>query len=237
MMATVTTPLPPPVTLTPIGVVRSPYRQKLGTPRQPGLAPVAEGRLTLAPPFGEGAAGLDAFSHVWLVFVFDRHVDRPVSLRVRPPRLGGDARVGVFASRAPYRPNPIGLSVVRLLSVDLHPGGAATLRLGGLDLVDGTPVLDVKPYVPYADAVPDATAAWVEGPPPHLPVRFAAEVEATLTDRPDLRALIEQTLRLDPRPAHARRTTERDWAVRLADLDVRWVVDAQGVYVVDLGPA
>lgn len=234
MMASVTQPPPAPVTMAPIGVVHSPFRQKLGTPRQPGLAPAAEGKLELVPPYGEGAEGLEAFSHVWLLFLFDRHLDRPASLRVRPPRLGGDTRVGVFASRAPYRPNPIGLSVVRLLAVDRHTDGGATLRVAGLDLVDGTPVLDVKPYVPYADAVPDAAAGWADGPPPHLPVRFAPDVEAALADRAELRALIEQTLRLDPRPAHARRVTERAWAVRLGEVDVRWVVDPAGVRVVGI---
>ncbi|MCA9557791.1 MAG: SAM-dependent methyltransferase, partial [Myxococcales bacterium] len=105
-----------------------------------------------------------------------------------------------------------------------------------VDLVDGTPVLDVKPYVPYADAVPDATAAWADAPPPHQPVRFDASVEGALADRPALRALIEQTLRLDPRPAHARQVSARDWALQLGDVDVRWVVDAGGARVVAVAP-
>ncbi len=214
-----------------IGVVRSTWRQKLGTPRQAGLVPAALGTLRLTADLAPAARGLSAFSHVWLIFVFDRHVGGPAPLEVRPPRLGGARRVGVFASRAPYRPNPIGLSAVRLLGLDAEPDGAVTLRLGGLDLVDGTPILDVKPYLPYADALPDASAGWAEAPLPDLGVRFAPRAEAALTGRAELRALVRATLRLDPRPAHARLPEARTWATRLEDVDVRWRVDADGVCV------
>jgi tRNA-Thr(GGU) m(6)t(6)A37 methyltransferase TsaA len=144
-------------TFEPIGIARTPFTDKFGIPRQPGLAD-APGRIVLNPPFArpEAFAGLDGFSHVWLLWVF--HEDcltagwRP---SVRPPRLGGKQKVGVFASRAPYRPNPIGLSAVAQHGLKRGPDGLA-LTVSGVDLLDGTPILDIKPYVPYADALPGA---------------------------------------------------------------------------------
>ena len=156
----------------PIGLVRSCYTGKFGIPRQPGLVTAAEARLELFAEFAreEAFAGLEGFSHLWLLFVFHDAITEGWRPTVRPPRLGGRRKVGVFASRSPHRPNPIGLSAVEFRGFfrgfDREGGGQGglALRLGGVDLLDGTPVLDIKPYVPYADCLPLASSGFV--PPP-----------------------------------------------------------------------
>lgn len=156
----------------PLGLVRSCYTGKFGIPRQPGLVTAAEARLELFAEFAreEAFAGLEGFSHLWLLFVFHDAITEGWRPTVRPPRLGGRRKVGVFASRSPHRPNPIGLSAVEfrgfVRGFDRESGGqdGLALRLGGVDLLDGTPVLDIKPYVPYADCLPLASSGFV--PPP-----------------------------------------------------------------------
>ncbi len=144
--------------LTAIARVRSPFGSKFGVPRQSGLAEAVRSRLVFEPPFRsrEALRGIEGFSHLWLIWGFSENVDRGWSPTVRPPRLGGNARVGVFASRSPFRPNPLGLSCVRLLGVDWDTPEGPVLRLGGADLLDGTPVYDIKPYVPHADCIEGA---------------------------------------------------------------------------------
>lgn len=211
-------------TLSPIGVIESDYPDKFGTPRQPGLVPAARARLVLSPPFDDPLAvrGLEAFSHLWLTFVFHHSPERWTPL-VRPPRLGGNARVGVFASRSTHRPNRLGLSLVELLEVDTRRG--VRLVLAGADLVSGTPVLDIKPYLPWAEAHPEARAGFAPDAPARLPVRFSPAAEAALNRREDgtsLHALITQVLAQDPRPAYRKGAENRTYGVRLRDLDVRF---------------
>lgn len=226
----------------PVGILRSPFRERFGIPRQPGLVPGVPGTLVFLPPFdrAEAVAGLEAFSHVWLLFRFHANPEPGYALTVRPPRLGGNERVGVFASRSPYRPNGIGLSVVRLESVEQAATGPV-LRLRGVDLLDGTPVLDVKPYVPYADAIPEARGGFAAGDIRRLPVRFRPAVEARLAgraDRDEVRAVIEAVLALDPRPGYRRGDPDsgRDLGMRLYDFDLRWRVRDGAVEVLDLVP-
>jgi hypothetical protein len=146
---------------------------------------------------------------------------------VRPPRLGGERRLGVFATRAPYRPNPVGLSAVALLGIDSGDGRLA-LRLGGVDMADGTPVLDIKPYLPYADSLPEARVGFGGGEPADLELAFAPQPESVLAALPRaearrLRSLISGLLRQDPRPAHqADDVTRRGFGMRLEGLDIRW---------------
>jgi hypothetical protein len=147
---------------------------------------------------------------------------------VRPPRLGGNTRMGVFATRSPYRPNPIGLSLVELRGIERR-GGTLCLDLGPVDLLDGTPVLDIKPHLPYADCPQDARAGFAEEvPAPRLEVRWSTEAERQLAahaDRhPQLRRLIEQVLALDPRPAYARDDAARRYGLCLCGLDLRWTL-------------
>ncbi|MGK0360227.1 MAG: tRNA-Thr(GGU) m(6)t(6)A37 methyltransferase TsaA [Bradymonadia bacterium] len=216
------------VTFAPIGLVRSPYIDLFGTPRQAGLVD-APATIELAPVWRPGLEGLAGFSHVWVIWIFDRN-KAPGRARVRPPRLGGAEKIGVFATRSPYRPNPIGLSVARIEEVT--EGG---LRVRGLDVADGTPVLDLKPYLPYADAHPDASAGWADGALPDMPVRFDPATASTLALRPELRAVIEQCFRLDPRPArHRHNGARRSYAVRLWDVDVRAEIDETGWCVVSI---
>ncbi|MBN2871613.1 MAG: tRNA (N6-threonylcarbamoyladenosine(37)-N6)-methyltransferase TrmO [Halothiobacillaceae bacterium] len=209
-----------------IGHVESPYREGFGIPRQSGIVPAARGVLVPTTEWADPAAwqGIEAFSHLWLVWAFHakRRMQAGDSSTVRPPRLGGNARVGVFASRAPIRPNPIGLSVVRLLEVQRDTAGVR-LHLGGIDLLDGTPILDVKPHVPYADCPPDSQAGWANRAPERLAVVWGAAEVWLERLAPERLALIEQTLAQDPRPAF-HDDPERVYGVRIEEIDVRFVV-------------
>ncbi|MCU0255057.1 MAG: tRNA (N6-threonylcarbamoyladenosine(37)-N6)-methyltransferase TrmO [Acidobacteria bacterium] len=230
------------IEISPVAFARTPFRERFGIPRQPGLVPEVPGRLVFLPPYDrpEAVEGLVVFSHVWLLFGFHANEEPNGTLTVRPPRLGGNRRVGVFASRSPYRPNRLGLSVVRLEGIDLTEPGPV-LRLRGLDLLDGTPVYDVKPYVPYTDALPHATGGFAADAIPRLPVRFAAAADAQLAARPDreeARAVIVAVLALDPRPGYRQGETEsrRALGMRLYDFDLRWRVAAGEVEVLELRP-
>ncbi|MFP4586333.1 MAG: tRNA (N6-threonylcarbamoyladenosine(37)-N6)-methyltransferase TrmO [Desulfococcaceae bacterium] len=230
--------------MAPIGRIHSPFREKFGIPRQPGLAPSARSELEILPPYDreEAFRGLSDFSHLWLLFRFHGNPEGDWRPTVRPPRLGGNQRLGVFATRSGFRPNPIGLSAVRLLGMD-RIEGRLTLRLGGADLLDGTPVLDVKPYLPYADRIPEAVGGFASSAPDEpLAVAFSPEAEAVLTERkergePDLRPLIAEMLQADPRPAYRRSPeTDRVYGFRLENLEVRWTVLGGTVRVVGLCP-
>lgn len=213
-----------PYSVSPIGFLRSCFKEKFAIPRQPQLAPAARGILELLAPFDQPEAleGLEQVSHVWLLFLFHQTLEEQPRLRVRPPRLGGNRSLGVFATRSTHRPNGIGQSVVRLERIE--PG---RLWLSGIDLLDGTPVLDIKPYVPYADCVPDARNGIADAPPALIPLDWSqtalqqAHEHAARLGEP-LAELIEQCLAQDPRPAYQKPEPERRYGVRLWDVDVRW---------------
>lgn len=225
-------------TFEPIGFIRSPFKEKFGIPRQPGLVPKARARLELVPPYNspEAVAELDGYSHIWIQFVFHQVPPGNWQPRVRPPRLGGNRRVGVFASRSPFRPNPIGLSVVALEQVVVE-GDSVALELSGVDLLDGTPVLDIKPYVAYVDSIPDAASGFAAAAPEVLlRVEFSELAESQLAGRQDgadLRSLIIALLELDPRPAYVEQD-DRVYGFRLYDFDLRWQVDGDQVTVLEL---
>lgn len=214
-----------PFSITPIGHIISDYPDKFGVPRQPGLAPAAHARLVLTHPFDDPLTvrGLEDFSHLWVSFIFHQSPERWSPL-VRPPRLGGNRKVGVFASRSTHRPNRLGLSLVALSGIETGPG--VTLHLAGCDLVSGTPVVDIKPYLPWAEAIPSAQAGFAPQPPETVAVVFSPEAHGVLSLRQDgasLRALIEQVLGQDPRPAYQRGgQAERLYGVRLRNVDVRF---------------
>jgi tRNA-Thr(GGU) m(6)t(6)A37 methyltransferase TsaA len=200
------------------------------------------GEVRLLPPYDDPAMirGLGEFSHIWLTFVFDRCLDRGWRPLVRPPRLGGNQSVGVWASRSPFRPNFLGLSAVRLLEVVEQP--SPLLRVSGMDLLDGTPVVDIKPYLPYADSLVDASGGFApQAPPARLPVRFSAAAErdlAAAADSESLRRLVTAVLALDPRPAYRQGPEPgRLYGMRLDAFEVRWSVDGDGVEVLALEPA
>lgn len=223
----------------PVGRVESCYPEKFGVPRQSGLALAARGRVVFAEEFRreEALRGLQEFSHLWLVFVFDRVPEGEERLSVRPPRLGGNERIGVWATRSPFRPNRIGLSVVRLEEIVWSGKEAPFLEVSGLDLVDGTPLLDVKPYVPYADRVEEATAGFAEGKPERLVVEVAGEVAvAWNTIEEDDRRVIMETLALDGRPAYHGGTQDgRTYHLRVLGYEVDWLVKEGRCVVVGVG--
>jgi tRNA-Thr(GGU) m(6)t(6)A37 methyltransferase TsaA len=216
----------------PVGIVHSCFRDKFGVPRQPQLAPAAQGRIELLEPYNRSEAlrGLEGFSHLWVVFVFHRARGEAWKPTVRPPRLGGNTRIGVFASRSPQRPNPLGLSLVRLdrIEQDRH---SLSLHISNLDLIDGTPVLDIKPYLPYADYVPGAAAGYADtAPGPVLQVEFSPEAMRVCAqwraEYPQLELLIRQVLQQDPRPAYHGRQPDpqRLFGMRLHRFEIKWRV-------------
>lgn len=213
-----------PYSVKPVGYLQSCFKEKFAIPRQPLLAPAARGVLELCAPFNqpEAVEGLEQVSHVWLLFLFHQALEDTPRLKVRPPRLGGNRSIGVFASRATHRPNGIGQSVVRLDRVE--PG---KLWLSGIDLLDGTPVLDIKPYVPYADAIADAHNGIAADAPALIKVQWSqtasiqAQQHAQRLAQP-LLELIEQCLAQDPRPAYQKPEPQRRYGVRFWDVQVRW---------------
>jgi len=214
-----------------IGIIHSPYKEKFAVPRQPGLVDDGGGELHLLPPYNqpEAVRGLEDFSHLWVMFIFHQTMAGGWRPTVRPPRLGGNARVGVFATRSTFRPNPLGMSLVELKGIRCQ-GKEVILQLGSLDLVDGTPVVDIKPYLPFAESQPQALAGFAQhAPQADMPVIFTplaeSQLAANLTRYPHLRRFISQVLGQDPRPAYRKgEDIERDYAVRLLDFNVRWRV-------------
>ena len=207
-----------------IGHVHSCYGEKFGVPRQPGIVEQAWGELVFEPEFQkrEALRELEGFSHLWLIFLFHQSVKNEWKSTVRPPRLGGNERIGVFASRSPFRPNPIGLSAVKLDEVDLNDGRGPVLRLRGVDLVDGTPILDIKPYIPYADAIPDAAGGYVNRAPESLEVKWQVAAADGLEGQ--VKQLIEATLAADPRPAYQHKEQGREYGCLISGYNVRWEV-------------
>lgn len=213
-------------TINPIGYIESDYPDKFGIPRQPGLATAAKATLILTPPFNTplSVRGLEAFSHLWISFIFHRSPEEWAPL-VRPPRLGGNKKIGVFASRSTHRPNRLGLSLVELVGIDTHNG--ARLLLKGADLMTGTPVVDIKPYLPWTEAVPNARSGFAPAPPPFYPVEFSSAAEKALAQRADasdLRQLITQVLGQDPRPAYHHGQPEREYGMQLRDVNIRFQI-------------
>ncbi len=231
-------------TFTPIGYVRSPYRQKFAIPRQPGLVPAARGEVVFTGEFADPNCmrEIEQFSHLWLLFRFHETAARGWSPTVQPPRLGGKDRVGVFASRSTFRPNGIGLSAVTNLGWE-HRDGELVLQVGGLDLLDGTPIIDIKPYLPYADSIAAATGGYAETAPGNaFAVTFSAAADEALAalaaTYPDLRQLVTAVLEQDPRPAWRQRDPDdKQYGMSLYDLNIKWRVYPDGLEVVRIEPA
>lgn len=208
-----------------IGCVRSCYPTKFAVPRQPGLVPqstaVIEIEAKWQPEFA--VEGLEKFSHCWLLFVFHQNSNARYHAKVHPPRLGGDS-IGVFATRSPHRPNPIGLSLVKIDKVE-----AGKIYISGVDVVDGTPVLDIKPYLPEVEALPNAISGWPSAVNTNqFEIEWSAELLQQVSawsqkiQQPGLKEAIEQTLVLDPRPVAYRQQQDRGYAFRLYDGDVHF---------------
>lgn len=220
----------------PVAFFRSPLTSKFGIPRQSGLAPDLEGRIVFAPEYrhAEALRGLEQFDYLWLIWEFSeeggkRKEESGERLTVRPPRLGGNERVGVFASRSPFRPNRLGLSCVRINKVELSTADGPVVYVAGADLMDGTPIYDVKPYVAYADAHPDARSGFVDQ---HqwepLSVKVPDEVACLFAD--DELLALKEVLAQDPRPRY-HDDPERVYGMPFAGRDVKFRV-AEGCVIV-----
>ena len=217
-----------------IARVHSDFSTKFGIPRQSGLVEKLESRVVFEPAYRDSNAlrGIEQFSHLWLIWQFSENAGAGWSPTVRPPKLGGNARLGVFATRSPFRPNPIGLSSVRLLGVEQDPEHGPVLRVSGADLMDGTPVLDIKPYVPYTDAHPDAaqgyTARTGDG-------RLRVEVPDAVLERvPEgKREALKETLAQDPRPGY-QADASRVYGFPFAGLEIRFRVADGTLTVIEI---
>ena len=217
-----------PHTLTPIATLRTCYTDKFGVPRQSGLAPSAWGVVEFEPAYrlAEAVKGIEEFSHLWLITQFHLVEQEPKSLTVRPPKLGGNERKGVFATRSPFRPNRLALTVVKLDRVEWEGDVAPRLFVSGVDLVDGSPVFDIKPYVRYADSIPEAYSSFADKPPDQVDVRWECESQAP----GEVRAIIGQSLSFQPQPAY-HEDAAREYVTEIAGWRVRWVVLAEGLSV------
>ena len=219
-----------------IARIRSDFSEKFGIPRQSGLVEELKATIVFEPEFRNPDAlrGLEGFSHLWLIWQFSKAVREDWSPTVRPPRLGGNERLGVFATRSPFRPNPIGLSCVKLDRVELHPELGPVIHVAGADLMDGTPIYDIKPYLPYADCKPDALGGFAS-----LPKEATLEVdcpEKLLTRFPaDRRAALLAVLAQDPRPSY-QNDPERVYGMAFAGFNIRFTVakDVLTVQAIDL---
>ncbi|MFA9488358.1 MULTISPECIES: tRNA (N6-threonylcarbamoyladenosine(37)-N6)-methyltransferase TrmO [unclassified Mannheimia] len=225
-----------PVQLNPIGFVESPYDEKFSVPRQPNLVAEGKGILHLVPPYNspDAVRGLEQFSHIWLMFQFHHIPERDWHATVRPPRLGGNERVGVFASRATHRPNLLGLSKVKLEEVVVE-NGEVYLKLGSVDLVNGTPIFDIKPYIAYADSEPDAVSGFAQDKPKRkLTVVFSEEAQQAVKFCQNFAkfgikqplTFIRDVIAQDPRPAYQQgKVSDRIYGMNLAGYNIRWKIE------------
>lgn len=228
------------MTITPIATVRSCFGEKFAIPRQPGLCPSAWGRLVFHPEYRspEAVRGIEGFSHLWLIFGFHETIAQGWKPTVRPPRLGGNQRVGVFASRSTFRPNGLGLSLVKLEGVDFAASDGPVMLLGGLDLLDGTPIYDVKPYLPYAESMPEATGGYAGEALSRMTVEISPEAaEGFSRLSPRARSVVMEALSLDPRPATRTDDAGREFGALLCGCDVRFVIGEGICRIIGIQPA
>ena len=219
----------------PIAYIKTEFPEKFGIPRQSGLAKGLRGRIVFVPEYRNPDAlrGLEGFSHIWLIWEFSANRTREWQPTVRPPRLGGNTHLGVFATRSPFRPNPLGLSCVEIDSVDLFTDEGPVITVKGADLMDGTPVYDIKPYIRYADSRQQAVCGYVDALEERsLKVVFPSELSEKIEDTSIIPSLVE-TLRLDPRPSY-HDDPERVYGLSFAGLNVRFKVDGAVLTVVDV---
>ena len=207
-----------------IARIRSPFPEKFGVPRQSGLVESLLSQIVFEEGFrnADAVRGLEGFSHIWLIWQFSRAVRETWSPTVRPPRLGGNERMGVFATRSPFRPNAIGLSCVKLEGIELEPRLGPVLHVSGADLMDGTPIFDIKPYLPYCDSHPEAAGGWTEGAEHRrLQVLFPPELLAQVPE--GQRSGLLGVLAGDPRPRY-QKDPRRVYGLRFGDVNVKFTV-------------
>ena len=230
------------ISLNIIAKVNSPYKEKFAIPRQPGLVSAAKGTITLLNDVNtaDTVRGLEQFSHIWLLFIFHGTQEQGWKALVRPPRLGGNKKLGVLATRSTFRPNPIGMSVVKLDGIG-YDNNQVCLNISGLDLLDGTPIIDIKPYVPYSDSIEHAQAGFAQtSPQDNYMVSFKDSAERNLQQyqqqQPELSKLITQVLAQDPRPAYKKNKEDKNiYGIRLYDFNIRWhLISACHIEVIEV---
>ena len=222
--------------LKPIAYIQTEFPSKFGVPRQSGLA-ATPGKIVFEPEYrsADAVRGLEEYSHIWLLWGFSKNEsDHPWHATVRPPRLGGNQRVGVWATRSPFRPNPIGLSCVELQQIELTPDLGPVLSVTGADLVDGTPIYDIKPYLPYVDCKPEATGSFSEKKKEYclkveIPEHWMSHIPENKKD-----SLI-QVLSQDPRPSY-HQDSERVYWMEYAGMGIRFTVEQGCLYVREICP-
>ncbi|MBQ6205242.1 MAG: tRNA (N6-threonylcarbamoyladenosine(37)-N6)-methyltransferase TrmO [Prevotella sp.] len=217
----------------PIGFFRSPFAQKFGIPRQSGLVEELEGEIFLVPEWrkAEALRGLEDFDYVWLIWGFSEHVGAKKSATVRPPLLGGNRRMGVFATRSPFRPNNLGLSSVRLSGIDYEATDGPVVKVLGADLMDGTPIYDLKPYLPYVDSHPDARGGFTEERQWNLlNVKIPDEMGDFFTSTQI--STLKRILELDPRP-HYHDDAGKEYGLTFCGVDIRFRVEGDCLKVIE----
>ena len=222
------------ITIEPVARMRSDFATKFGIPRQSGLVQDLRSTIVFEPKYRnpEALRGIEGYDYLWLIWQFSEAVREEWSPTVRPPRLGGNARMGVFATRSPFRPNSLGLSCVQLLGVEHTQEFGTLLHVGGADLMDGTPIFDVKPYVPYADSHPDAKGGFTDGAGEYL---LQVDFPQTLLEKlpEEKRSAAVGVLSHDPRPSYQRKPG-RIYGLSFAGWDIRFTVDGDILTVVDI---
>ena len=219
-----------------IAHIESDFTTKFGVPRQSGVIPELEARIVFEPEYRnpEAFRGLEGFSHIWIIWNFSKAEREDWSPTVRPPRLGGNVRMGVFATRSPFRPNAIGLSSVRLTGIELDTPRGPVLHVAGADLMDGTPIYDIQPYLPYTDAHPEASGGFTDRLEREIQP-LQVEVSDDLLERvpAEKRQALLQVLAADPRP-HYQKNPERVYGFEFAEREVKFVVDGQSIRVLEI---
>lgn len=238
------------ITFKVVARIRSDFHDKFGIPRQSGLLKNLRSTIVFEPEYRnvDALRGLEGFSHLWLLWIFSENVRDTWKPTVRPPRLGGNTRLGVFATRSSFRPNPIAMSCVKIEKINLTGENAPSITVSGADLMDGTPIVDIKPYLPYSDSVPEATGGFAEAVRfKKLEVEFAAEAQAVLEGTgfaPDAscakfpaekKAALVELLSEDPRPAY-QRSADRIYGIRFAGFEIKFQVQGDHLTVVAILP-
>ena len=221
--------------ITPIAHIRTDFPEKFGIPRQPGVVEELKGRIVFEPEYRnpDMIRGLEEFSHIWLIWEFSENLDETGNARwsptVRPPRLGGNKRIGVFATRSPFRPNPLGLSVVKIDHVESDTPEGPVIHVKGADMVDGTPIYDIKPYIAYADSIPEAKGGFTDN------MEYKTlKVEWKLEDIPDeVKDSLEKILSNDPRP-HYQNDSDRVYGMSYAGYEVKFKVTGEVLAVLSV---
>ncbi|MBR5118548.1 MAG: tRNA (N6-threonylcarbamoyladenosine(37)-N6)-methyltransferase TrmO [Muribaculaceae bacterium] len=219
--------------ITPIATFHSPFKEKFGIPRQSGIVSALEGTIVFEPQFRnpDSVRELDEFDYIWLIWEFSANKHAATSPTVRPPRLGGNTRIGVFATRSPYRHNRLGLSAVKLERVEFNTPQGPVIHVSGADLMDGTPIYDIKPYIAYADAYPEARCGFVDKNDwQQLDVEIPDEVAQHFT--PQQLEALRHTLALDPRP-HYHDDPTKVYGMRFAHYNIHFSVDGKKLKVID----